>query len=376
MLGFFVREVAQKHDRSPDIGPCEAAGFDPGQFHNLPACPDTGDDNSMTKRITLSAALALATAATVLSSTAADAKAQELRSTYTNTSSCATVEEGEDRFTLECAAPGGGKVHVILSYWDGRAFVAYEPFYKPGERAQLRTIASDASRVFGQKIEWRMHEGEKTACAAIVRVHSTKAGVLAVHDLATGRHLGDAHTNAQARKLADTACLSRAKPSRSDAGARPVDAPPDVASSSGAADLSPTAAVIPVSEPGETVAQAAQRGESIKEAARRGQKAFDDVYRTGGISSAVDDIKACYKKLQRQPSKTALAQCAAMDILGGNVDAMMAQGNPQLMQKYFDRGRATDKRIAAGLKKLGLGKQQRATFEKELAGTLGATLGN
>ncbi len=297
----------------------------------------------MKKRITLSAAFALATAAPF--SVSADANAA-LKSTYIETASCVTLEEGEDRFTLRCPAPGGA-VNAILSYWDGRAFVAYEPHYRPGGKAQLRAIASDAPRAFGQKIEWRMRDGEQAACAAIVRLHTSKAGILAVSDLATGKHLGDASTNAQAHQLADKACRSNAAASR-----------PNVTPSS--------AAATPASE----------RGESIKQAALRGQKAFDDLYRMGGISSAIDQTKACYKKFQRQPSKTALAQCAAMDILGGNIDAMMSRGNPQFMQKYFDRGRATDKRIAAGLKKLGLNKQQRTAFEKELANALGATLGN
>lgn len=187
----------------------------------------------------------------------------------------------------------------------------------------------------------------RQACAAIVRLHTSKAGILAVSDLATGKHLGDASTNARAHQLADKACRSNAAASQ-----------PNVTPSS--------AAATPASE----------RGGSIRETALRGQKAFDDVYRMGGISSAIDETKACYSKFQRQPSKTALAHCAAMDILGGNIDAMMSRGNPQFMQKYFDRGRATDKRIAAGLKKLGLGNEQRTAFEKELANALGATLGN
>lgn len=295
----------------------------------------------MKKQITLSAALATATVSLIVG--AVDANAA-LKSTYIETASCVTLEEGEDRFTLRCPAPGGA-VNAILSYWDGRAFVAYEPHYRPGGKAQLRAIASDAPRAFGQKIEWRMRDGEQAACAAIVRIYTSKAGTLFVSDLATGRLLGSASTNAQAHQLADKACRSNAAASQ-----------PNVTPSSAAATA--------VSE----------RAESIREAAQRGQKAFDDVYRMGGISSAIDETKACYSKFQRQPSKPALAQCAAMDILGGNVDAMMSRGNPQFMQKYFDRGRATDRRIAAGLKRLGLNKQQRTTFEKELANALGATL--
>ncbi|KAB2723339.1 hypothetical protein [Brucella intermedia] len=99
-----------------------------------------------------------------------------------------------------------------------------------------------------------------------------------------------------------------------------------------------------------------------------------NAYRLGGISSVIDEIKACYGKFQRKPDLADLAYCGAMDILGGNLDAMMSQGNPKLAQKYFDRGRATDKRIVAGMKKLGLNKQQRDAFEKELATALGATL--
>ncbi len=300
----------------------------------------------MKKRITLSAAFALTTATPFAVSTA-DAKAQLVTSTYTDTASCATVEEGEDRFTLRCPAPGDRAVNAILGYWDGRAYVAYEPFFKPNGKARQHAIADNAPRAFGPKIEWRMRDGGQAACAAIVRIYSTKTGTLFVSDLATGKHLGDTGTNAAAHKLADQAC-------RSTAAASPLNVAPS------------SSAATPTSE----------RGESVREAALRGQKAFDDVYRMGGISSAIDDIKACYGKFQRQPSKTALAHCAAMDILGGNVDAMMSRGNPQFMQKYFDRGRATDKRIATGLKRLGLDKQQRAAFEKELANALGATLGN
>ncbi len=305
------------------------------------------------KRTYLSAAVTLM-AATALSITVSDANAQMLKSTYTNTASCATVEEGEDRFTLKCTAPGSNNLHAILSYWDGQAFVAIEPFYQPGQKARLRTIANDASRVFGQKIEWRLRDGKP--CAAIVRVHSTKAGILAVSDLATGNHLGDAATNAQAHKLADKACLSDAKANFSNTSTK--------------TDVSPV----------NKAAATSGRQESVVQTARRGQKTFDDVYRMGGISSAIDDIKACYGKLKHKVSRTGsagvagLAQCAAIDILGGNVDVMMAQDNPKLMQKYFDRGRATDKRIADRMKRLGLNKQQRAAFQKELAGALGATL--
>lgn len=304
----------------------------------------------MKKRGRLSTAFALATAVPLFVTTVG-ACAKALQSIYTNTASCVTVEEGDDRFTLKCAAPGGSRIHAILSYWDGRAFVAYDPYYKPGGKARLHAIASDASRVFGQKIEWRMREGKP--CAAVVRIHNTKAGILAVSDLATGDPLGDVGTNAQAHRLADKACLSNAKASSSV-----------ILSDTGPSSLK-TAAAAPVSQ------------ESVTEAARRGQKAFDDVYRKGGISSAIDDIKSCYHKLRKQinPAGSAgLAYCGAMDILGGNVDTMMAQGNPQLMQKYFDRGRATDKRIADGMRKLGLSRQQRTAFERELASALGATL--
>lgn len=300
------------------------------------------------KRTCLSAAVTLM-AATALSITAADAKAQMLKSTYTNTASCATVEEGEDRFTLKCSAPGSRRIHAILSYWDGQAFVAIEPFYKPGQKARLRAIANDAPGVFGQKIEWRIREGQP--CAAVMRIHSTRAGVLAVSDLATGKFLGDAATNAQAHKLADKACLSQANATSSTASTKT-----DASSAKKAAASTPV------------------RQESVAQAALRGQKAFDDIYRMGGISSAIDDIRSCYRDLQKQINHAGLAYCAAMDILGGNVDAMMSRGNPQFMQKYFDRGRATDRRIAAGMRKLGLSKQQRTAFEKELAGALGATL--
>lgn len=296
----------------------------------------------------LAAAVIVMTAAT-LPISAADAKAQALKSTFADTASCQTIEEGEDRFTLKCAVPGGG-IHAILSYWDGRAFVAYEPYYKQGGKARLHAIASDASRVFGQKIEWRMQEGGQQACAAIVRIYSTKAGILAVSDLATGKLLGDASTNAQAHELADKACLSNAKASSGTASTR--------------TDVSPV----------KTVVSMTFNQQSVTESALRGQKAFDDAYRMGGISSAVDEIRNCYRKLQKQSGSSSLAYCAAMDILGGNVDAMMAQGNSKLMQKYFDRGRATDERIEAGLKKLGLSRQQRGAFEKELATAIGATL--
>lgn len=342
----FLREVMQKYGQRPDIEPKACDGLLlPFLTPSIP--PAIGEDHSMKKRTTLSAAFALATVASVAVS-ATDANAA-LKSTYTNTASCATLEEGEDRFTLRCPAPGG-TVNAILSYWDGRAFVAYEPFYKPGGKARQHVIADNAPRAFGPKIEWRMQDGGRVACAAIVRIYSNKAGILFVSDLATGKHLGDASTNAQAHKLANKACLSNAKASSgtvlSDTGASSVKA----ASSTTASQ------------------------ESVTEAALRGQKAFDEVYRMGGISSAIDDIKACYGRFQRTPSKSALARCAAMDIVGGNVDAMMSRGNPQFMQKYFDRGRATDKRIAAGMRKLGLNKQQRTAFEKELSQALGATL--
>lgn len=58
-----------------------------------------------------------------------------------------------------------------------------------------------------------MREGEP--CAAIIRVYSTKAGILVVNDLTTGKHVGDAKTNPQAQKLADKACLFASKPARS-----------------------------------------------------------------------------------------------------------------------------------------------------------------
>lgn len=145
----------------------------------------------MMKRITLSAAFVLATAAPFAVS-ATDAKAQVLKSTYTDTGSCVTLVEGEGRFTLKCKAPGNAQLHAILSYWDGRAFVAYEPHYKPGSKARQHALADSASRAFGQKIEWRMRDGGQAACAVIVRIYSSKVGTLIVSDLATGKHLGDA----------------------------------------------------------------------------------------------------------------------------------------------------------------------------------------
>jgi hypothetical protein len=342
MVNFF-REVMQKYGQGPDIEP-KPVGLIPAHSKTFHTRPHTGEDHSMMKRITHHAGIALTATTISLWGSAASANSQTPRSTYADTASCVPVEEAEDRFTLRCPAPGG-TVDAIPSYWDDRAFVAYEPYYKPGGKARQQVIADNAPRAFGPKIEWRMQDGGQTACAAIVRIYSNKVGILFVSDLATGKYLGDASTNAQAHRLADQAC-------RSDAAA----SQPDVALSS--------AATNPASE----------RGESVKEAALRGQKAFDDVYRMGGISSAIDDIKACYGRFQHKPSKAAFARCAAMDIVGGNVDAMMSRGNPQFMQKYFDRGRATDKRIAAGLKKLGLNKQQRTAFEKELSQALGATL--
>ncbi|KAB2723296.1 hypothetical protein [Brucella intermedia] len=113
-----------------------------------------------------------------------------MKSTYTSTASCATVEEGEDRFTLRYKAPGN---RSILAIWVTGTVKPSSPLshtYKPGKKACLRNIASDAPRVFGQQIEWRLRAG--MPCAAIVRVYSTKAGILAVSDLSNGKRLGDA----------------------------------------------------------------------------------------------------------------------------------------------------------------------------------------
>jgi hypothetical protein len=272
--------------------------------------------------------------------------AQALTSEYMDTQSCRTIEEKEDLFTLKCPAPAG-EVSAILSYWDGRAFVVYEPFLSNGSsKVHLRNIANSAPRAFGQKVEWRIRLGEQQPCAAIVRVFSTKAGVLVVNNTANGKHLGDARTNEQARKLADEACLSGA---RNDTVAmEPGRAAP--------ASPSPVA-----SAETETVAQAASRGE----------QAFQEIYQENGIAGAIEEIKSCYLGLRQQSDLSKLAYCAAMDILAGNVDVAMTQNQPDLAQGYFGRGIETDKRITNEMQNLGLDQKQRSRFDQEIAQAMG-----
>ncbi|MGU3401322.1 hypothetical protein ACLBWS_16525 [Brucellaceae bacterium D45D] len=293
------------------------------------------------KKLIIPTAIAMA-ALTTAAFTAVDANAQALKSSYTNTDSCSTIEHADDRFTLECLSPAGGG--LVLSYWDGRAYVTSDLRNKQSTKPKLRNIADNAPRAFGQKVEWRTRNGDQAPCAAIVRVYSTKAGILVVNDLRTGKHLGDAKSNVQAKAMADKACLKASKDNAVES--LPKDRP--VGKSEG----------------------------TITKAAMRASSAFSGAYRMGGISEVVDQIKDCYRTFEKKPSRANLAYCAALDILGGNVDAAMTERNPSLGQRYFGRGLSTDKRIDTGLRKLGLSKQQSKAFEQELADALGAHLNN
>lgn len=160
---------------------------------------------------------------------AARSASESLSSTYVETSKCPSIEEGEDLFTVRCAAPGGG-ISAILGYWDGRAYVVYEPIDKQGDKARIRDIAPTVPRAFGEKLEWRTRQGKP--CAAIIRVYTTKGGILVVNDMTTGKHLGDVRTNDEARALADKACLS-GRNVVNDPVAKPAVPSPSSSSTSG-----------------------------------------------------------------------------------------------------------------------------------------------
>lgn len=273
---------------------------------------------------------------------------QSLTSTYMETQSCRTIEEGDDRFTLRCNAPAGN-VSAILSYWDGRAFVVYEPFFtRKIVKAHMRNISNIATRAFGQKLEWRLRAGEKLPCAAIIRVYNTKGGTLVVNDMATGRHLGDAKTNEQARKLADRACLSKQK---------------DKIVANRVEERLPETAPDTVTETKIDVPKVGTTEQAIRHAERK----FKAVYSESGILGAVDEIKTCYKNLSVNAELSELAYCAALDIIAGNVDTMISQGDPAMTQNYFGRGLETDKRIESEFARLQISSQQRTQFDKEIS---------
>lgn len=283
------------------------------------------------------------------------AQAQSLTSTYFETQECRTIEEGGDKFTLRCTAPSGN-VSAILSYWDGRAFVVYEPFFsKKLIKAHIRDISNAASRVFGQKLEWRQRAGEKQPCAAIIRVYSTKGGILVVNDMATGKHLGDAKTNEQARKLADKACLVKSK---DKIVAQKVDKTVPVEVLTAHASRNVSVAVT----------------ETNQQAIKRAEVKFKDLYFENGILGIIDEIKTCYEQLTQESGLSELSYCAALDIIAGNIDTMMTQGHPGLAQSYFDRGLETDKRIDGAFERLNFDTHQRAQFDQDITLALDVTL--
>lgn len=111
--------------------------------------------------------------------------------------------------------------------------------------------------------------------------------------------------------------------------------------------------------------QASEISDKVEAAAQDSAMSFGDVYQQGGISGAAEAIEACYGAFRRKATIEKLAGCAALDIVAANTDnqAIRSLGVPGYP---FFSGTKPDKRIAAGMKLLGLTRQERDAFNRAI----------
>lgn len=273
-----------------------------------------------------------------------NASAGQFRSVYTETRSCPVTEEQPDAYIRECTGPGN--VKAILQYVEGAFGVFYMPSRRtaPVERGDLLEISPTARFPYGARHEWRIRDGETTACAAIIRAYTTKGERLVVTDLASGLMMGLAKTNSQAVALADKACSGQPVATGQPEEVAANTAPPGVETD---ADNSP-----------------------IVQATVLGRKLFSDTYVQTGISGAIEEIEACYGKIAAGGSPKALATCASMDATAAEADAGMTASYPGLAQIFFAGTRTRD-RIARGITLLRLAPKEQEDLQAQLTRSLG-----
>ncbi len=124
----------------------------------------------------------------VLLASALPAFAASTKSTYTDVSSCRSVDIREDEFAHFCRGPAG--LAAVLYYADGRAAATFGPAAK-GERDEVRDGAGGdmeplgigaSGKPYGDKIEW-VSIGGGAPCATVVRMNLEAGSRLVVTKL-------------------------------------------------------------------------------------------------------------------------------------------------------------------------------------------------
>jgi hypothetical protein len=70
----------------------------------------------------------------------------------------------------------------------------------------MMEVSPNARHPYGARLEWRIRQGDKQPCAAIIRAYTATGEVLVVTALTDGRRLGRVKSNQQALSMADKAC--------------------------------------------------------------------------------------------------------------------------------------------------------------------------
>lgn len=125
-------------------------------------------------------------------------------SIYTDVTKCKVHDTNWDHFFRECKGPNGRM--VTLFYLEGIARIIVDKD-EDSPSAETAINVGGNGKVFGDKIEWRLRDGEP--CAVIARVSTDKGSRLVVTSLEKpARTLGRERTNEGARKTAERACDS------------------------------------------------------------------------------------------------------------------------------------------------------------------------
>ncbi|BDA85487.1 hypothetical protein Sa4125_30290 [Aureimonas sp. SA4125] len=143
--------------------------------------------------------------------TAVPASAASTKSTYTDVSSCRSVDFQPDEFAHFCRGPAG--FAAVLSYFDGRAAPIFGPAAK-GKRDEVRDGAGGSEEAliigsgkpYGDKIEW-VSIGGGAPCATVVRMDLEAGSRLVVTKLGKSpERVAIVKGNKEAQAAAAKAC--------------------------------------------------------------------------------------------------------------------------------------------------------------------------
>lgn len=153
------------------------------------------------------AVLAITVLASIVPASAASTK-----STYTDVSSCRSVDIQKDEFAHFCRGPAG--LAAVLYYADGLAAATFGPAAK-GKRDEVREGAGGemeplgigaTGKPFGDKIEW-VSVGDGAPCATVVRMNLEAGSRLVVTKLGkTPERVAVVKGNKEAQSAAAKAC--------------------------------------------------------------------------------------------------------------------------------------------------------------------------